>query len=118
MKLSLRLNVTQGDGRPTGTDPFEYDVLGLPLGEAAQIRNFRGDTGWRVFRMKNDVLGQWGGPYKSADEALIALEDQVNRETPPKKRTSYFRRRGSTFTTSTFSRPRRHRRRAGFAPTS
>jgi len=51
---------------------FQYEVLGLPPTEQAWIAEM--DHVWQILRVKDGVQGHWTGSYKSAEEALAALE--------------------------------------------
>jgi len=59
------------------TDAFEYSVEGLPLGEQAWIARIRARC-WQILRLINGVQGHWTGEYASAEEALNALQKQVD----------------------------------------
>lgn len=77
MKLTTRLRLSHGTAPGQGQEPLEYDVLGLPFGQEAQIYNFIGERNWRVLRTVNGIMGHWEGHYETANEALAALERQV-----------------------------------------
>jgi hypothetical protein len=67
------------EGPVTGTKGpiIQYRVGGLPPEERAFIANFGGSSyeeSWRVFHTKKGVDGRWNGDYKTADDALAALQ--------------------------------------------
>ena len=69
-----------GNGPITGL-AFKYRVEGLPPGEQADIASFdpiRRRSRWSIFRVKAGGFGPWAGQYTSADEALAALQREVN----------------------------------------
>jgi hypothetical protein len=68
----------------TGPDPetgivLQYRVEGLPATQEASIADFP-YRGWRILRWKNGVRGVWYGEYESADQALNALQRQIEYE--------------------------------------
>ena len=80
MRLSMNVHLTHGDGSSLGQTPLEYTVLGLPPDQSAQIRDFVGDAGWRILRVKNGVSAGLEGQYKTAEDALAALQLQVDKD--------------------------------------
>jgi hypothetical protein len=79
MKLSMNVHLTHGDGSGPGQTPLEYTVLGLPPNQSAQIRDYMGDSGWRILQIKKGVSGGFEGQYKTAEDALAALQEQVDK---------------------------------------
>jgi hypothetical protein len=65
------------DGPVHGTKGaiIQYRVGGLPPEERAYIANFGGDS-WRVFHTKKGIDAHWDGDYKTADDALAALQKE------------------------------------------
>jgi hypothetical protein len=57
---------------------IQYRVGGLPPEERAFIANFgRGHKdSWRVFHTKRGIDAHWKGDYKTADDALAALQNE------------------------------------------
>jgi hypothetical protein len=57
---------------------IQYRVGGLPREERAFIANFRKghDDSWRVFHTKRGIDAHWKGDYKTADDALAALQNE------------------------------------------
>jgi hypothetical protein len=62
------------------TDPVtEYAVHGLPTGEEARLKTESPQFDkWRIYRIKADKGGWWGTTYKTADEALAALQKEYD----------------------------------------
>jgi hypothetical protein len=79
MRLALGRAITYGGRSTTDNDVVvTYPVLGLPVGQSAQIYDFAGDQGCRIRRVKNGVAGDWQGAYESVEAALAALQAQVD----------------------------------------
>jgi hypothetical protein len=82
MRLTLKkLEIARSHGGPTiGTKGpvVQYRVGGLPSEERAFIANFgKGhEDSWRVFHTKRGIDGHWKGDYKTADDALAALQSE------------------------------------------
>ena len=57
---------------------IQYRVGGLRGDERAFIANFRKghDDSWRVFHYKKGIDADWKGDYKTADDALAALQNE------------------------------------------
>jgi hypothetical protein len=58
---------------------IQYSVGGLPPEEKAFIANFGGslyEESWRVFHTKQGIEAHWNGDYKTADDALAALQNE------------------------------------------
>jgi hypothetical protein len=69
------------DGPVNGTKGpiIQYRVGGLPPEERAFIANFGGfpcEDSWRVFHTKKGIDAHWSGDYKTADDALAALQNE------------------------------------------
>jgi hypothetical protein len=79
MKLSMNVHLTHGEGSGPGQTPLEYTVLGLPPDQSAQIRDFMGDSGWRILRVTNGVSDGLEGQYTPAEEALAALQAHLDK---------------------------------------
>ncbi len=62
------------------TDPvWKYAVDGTPEEIEARIRNRGNERNpeWQFFYWKDDVSTGWTGDYKTAEEALAALETEL-----------------------------------------
>jgi hypothetical protein len=57
---------------------IQYRVGGMPPQERAFIANFRKghEDSWRVFHYKRVIDAHWEGDYKTADDALAALQNE------------------------------------------
>jgi hypothetical protein len=57
---------------------IQYRVGGLPREERAFIANFGGGykDSWRVFHTKRGIDAHWKGDFKTADDALAALQNE------------------------------------------
>jgi hypothetical protein len=78
MKLSMRVQVTHGEGTNLAGTPLGYTVLGLRPDQSARFYDFMGDSGWRMQLVKNGTPGDWDGHFKTAAAALEALQKQVD----------------------------------------
>jgi hypothetical protein len=80
LKLVKHEIARPGDGpvHKTRGPIIQYRVGGLPEGERAYIANFgRGHKdSWRIFHSKKGVDADWSGDYKTADDALAALQSE------------------------------------------
>jgi hypothetical protein len=76
--LTLRAIAHVGEGPDLRTNrrAFQYEVLGLPIGQQAWIADF--DGGWRVLRVINGMQGHWSDPYLSKEEALNTLAETID----------------------------------------
>ena len=54
---------------------FQFEVLGLPIGQQAWIADF--DGGWRVLRVMNGTQEHWSNPHLSREEALDTLAETI-----------------------------------------
>ena len=56
---------------------IQYRVGGMPPHESAYIANFKKghEDSWRVFHYKRGIDAHWKGDYKTADDALAALQN-------------------------------------------
>ncbi len=63
------------------TDPvFFYEVDGMPNGEIVQILNLRAhgrEPNWQIRFLATDT---YSGDYKTAEEALAALQKRIEQE--------------------------------------
>ena len=56
--------------------PVKYEVQGLPPGTKVLIAEM--NHSWRILRTDIDRQGEWQGAYKTAEDALAALEDEFS----------------------------------------
>ena len=81
MKLSLDPDMTLRDGAVMkGGCVFRYRVLGLVHPEGARIYNPGGERtpSWQIIRIHNDHWAEANGEYKTAEDALAALQAEVD----------------------------------------
>lgn len=76
--LTLRAiaHIGKGPDLRTNRRAFQYEVLGLPMGQQAWIADFEG--GWRILRVIDSKQGHWSDPYLSKDEALNTLAETLD----------------------------------------
>jgi hypothetical protein len=84
-KLTLRL-IAHSEG---GADPNKwnhasrYEVCGLPLGERAKIGEMEGHYldghHWQILLTKDGVSADWGGDYKSREDALAVVRKEFEK---------------------------------------
>lgn len=79
MMLTLRATDHIGSGPYVGNwnRVIRYTVEGLPPGEEAWIADFH--YKWQLLRRTDGVQGEWMGAYKSPEDALTALQEQISR---------------------------------------
>src|SRR5579862_5318350 len=68
----------RGPDPETGT-VFLYRIEGLPYDEQASIGEFP-YLGWRILRWKDGQPGVWYGEYETVDQAMAALQKQLEFE--------------------------------------
>jgi hypothetical protein len=74
--LTLRTIGTTGDGPSLGTEPYQYEVLGLPVGRDAMIA--KGDGVWKILQIRDGKSqGDWAGSFATAEAALDSLTREV-----------------------------------------
>jgi hypothetical protein len=77
MSLTLTKHEIAGSRRMKGPI-MQYRVDGLPPEERAFITNFgeAPEDSWRIFHTKRGIDAHWEGDYKTADDALAALQNE------------------------------------------
>ena len=70
--LTLRTLGTSGSGPVIGSEPYRYEVIGLPTGRGAMIARLSGV--WKILRIELGKNYAWTGSFVSADDALTSLE--------------------------------------------
>jgi hypothetical protein len=78
-KLGLLISAQSGaDGtRPART--VQYRVTGLPADQQAWI-GLNAKHRWSYLRERSGIQGsEWCGSYQTAEEALLGLEDEIQR---------------------------------------
>lgn len=74
MKLTLRPEMHIGKGAQLGGRVFQYLVVGVPSGESISIGENPDTKRWRIYRNHTG----WVGDYAAPEEALSALESELN----------------------------------------
>lgn len=81
--LTLRAIAHVGEGPDLRTNrrAFQYEVLGLPVGNQAWIAELEG--GWRILRVVAGQQGHWGGPHLTKEDALDTLARTIDDPDDP-----------------------------------
>jgi hypothetical protein len=77
MKLSLRpTGYTYSGLGSEGKTVYRYGVVPFVPGSETDIANFGGSNhaDWRIFRVKDGLIGDWVGNFATAEEALAAIQ--------------------------------------------
>ena len=80
-KLSLEVRTRSpidGLSMDVTSQPIQYCVVGMPSGDAAEIGLHPDPNRWSIYRRTGDNQGEWKGSYEMKEEALAALETEVN----------------------------------------
>ncbi len=75
---ALGTSESQGIGQVIRSEPYRYEVLGLPPGSGAMLARLSGV--WKVLRIERDKYYGWDGSFRSAEDALASIDGQ---KTPP-----------------------------------
>jgi len=73
--LTLRPLGTRGSGPVIGSEPYRYEVIGLPTGRGAMLAKLSGV--WKVLKIEAGKNSAWTGSFVSADDALASLKGDV-----------------------------------------
>ena len=73
--LTLRPLATSGSGPVIGSEPYRYEVIGLPTGRGAMLARLSGV--WKILKIEPGKNSSWTGSFVSADDALTSLEGDV-----------------------------------------
>jgi hypothetical protein len=76
--LTLRALGTSGSqviGQVIRSEPYRYEVLGLPTGSGAMLARLSGV--WKVLRIERGKGYAWNGSFASAEDALASLDGEV-----------------------------------------
>jgi hypothetical protein len=71
--LTLRALGTRGRGLVVGSEPYRYEVIGLPTGSGAIVARLSGV--WKILRIQRGR--QWTGSFVSAEDALASIDGEV-----------------------------------------
>ena len=70
--LTLRPLGISGNGPVIGSEPYRYEVIGLPTGRGAMLARLSGV--WKILKIEPGKNYAWTGSFVSADDALTSLE--------------------------------------------
>ena len=73
--LTLRALGTSGSGPVNESEPYRYEVVGLPTGSGAMLARLSGV--WKILRIERGKYYAWTGSFVSAEDALAAIDDAV-----------------------------------------
>ena len=78
--LTLRALGTSGSGQVIGqvlgSDPYQYEVIGLPTGSGAMLARLAGV--WKILRTeRGKSYACWTGSFVSAEDALASIDSEV-----------------------------------------
>jgi hypothetical protein len=79
--LTKRPSSYSGSGRELADidKVIGYDVRGLPAGEEAHLKTESPKfDNWKIHRIKDNKFQLWGETYKTADDALAALQKEYD----------------------------------------
>ena len=77
--LTLRTREIRESGQDVGSEresePYRYDVIGLPAGRGAMLARLSGF--WKILKIEPGKYHAWTGSFVSVDDALTSLEGDV-----------------------------------------
>ena len=73
--LTLRALGTSGSGQAIGSEPYRYEVIGLPTGSGAMLARLSGV--WKILRIERGQCYAWTGSFVSAEDALASIDGEV-----------------------------------------
>ena len=73
--LTLRPLATSGSGPVIGSEPYRYEVIGLPTGRGAMLARLSGV--WKILEIEAGKTSAWTGSFVTAHDALTSLESDV-----------------------------------------
>jgi hypothetical protein len=73
--LTLRALGISGSGPVIGSEPYRYEVIGLPTGRGAMLARLSGV--WKILKIEAGKSYTWTGSFVSTDDALASLEGDV-----------------------------------------
>jgi hypothetical protein len=71
--LTLRAIRTSESGPVIGSEPYRYEVIGLPTGSGAMLARLSGV--WKILRIERDKGYTWTGSFVSAGDALASISN-------------------------------------------
>jgi hypothetical protein len=79
---ALGTSGSQGIGQVTRSEPYRYEVIGLPTGSGAMLARLSGV--WKVLRVERGKYYAWDGSFVSAEDALASIDGHK----APRRRTA------------------------------
>jgi hypothetical protein len=80
MSTTLTLRPISGtENFQQGDHVYQYEVNGLPPGERFLVGEDVASRRWQILRTKDVVHGDWTGGYKSAEDALEAIQKEFEK---------------------------------------
>ena len=73
--LKLRTLGTSESGPVIGSEPYRYDVIGLPTGSGAMLARLSGV--WKILIIEPGKYYAWTGSFVSAEDALASIDGEV-----------------------------------------
>ena len=73
--LTLRPLGISGSDPVIGSEPYRYEVVGLPAGRGAMLARLSGV--WKILKIEPGKYFDWTGSFVTADDALTALEGDL-----------------------------------------
>ena len=73
--LTLRALGTSGSqviGQVIRSEPYRYEVIGLPTGSGAMLARLSGV--WKILRIERGKSHAWNGSFVTAEDALASIE--------------------------------------------
>ena len=74
--LTLRRLGISGSGSVIESEPYRYEVVGLPTGRGAMLARLSGV--WKILKIERGKNYAWTGSFVSADDALTSLEGDIS----------------------------------------
>jgi len=65
-----------GSGSVVESEPYRYEVVGLPAGSGAMLAKLSGV--WKILKIESGKYYAWTGSFVSADAALTSLAGDVD----------------------------------------
>ena len=73
--LTLRPLGISESGPVIGSEPYRYEVIGLPTGSGAMLARLSGV--WKILKIEPGKCYAWTGSFVSAEEALASIAGEV-----------------------------------------
>ena len=69
---ALGTSGSQGIGQVVRSEPYRYEVIGLPTGSGAMLAKLSGV--WKILRIERGKYYAWDGSFCSAEDALASID--------------------------------------------